>query len=105
MAGSQVQFIGRVATGAMNQGPLPWTGMTKGRVGRTADPSANARDDKKERVVVKERAVAKGPAPTTTLSFGNGPLPYNHPLLFVIPSVAEGSAVLSTLSNPSPREQ
>jgi len=30
------------------------------------------------------------------LSVGNGPLPYNSPLLFVIPSEAEGSAVLRT---------
>jgi hypothetical protein len=37
------------------------------------------------------------PTPTSTLSFSNGPLPHNNPPLFVIPSVAEGSAVLRTL--------
>src|ERR1700760_1510937 len=28
------------------------------------------------------------PYPTTALSLGNGPLPFNHPFLFVIPSEA-----------------
>jgi hypothetical protein len=38
------------------------------------------------------------PSPlATTLSLGNNPLPFNNPLLFVIPSEAEGSAVLRTL--------
>jgi hypothetical protein len=36
-----------------------------------------------------ERAVAiRTPASTTALSVGNGPVPKNNPLLFVIPSKA-----------------
>jgi hypothetical protein len=44
-----------------------------------------------------EKAVVDGegvPAvPTTAFTLDNGPLPFNNPLLFVIPSEAEGSAV------------
>jgi hypothetical protein len=40
---------------------------------------------------------------TTILSLGSGPLPFNHPLLFVIPSEAEGSAVRS-IGNQSEME-
>jgi len=44
-----------------------------------------------------DRAVANGsPTSTTVLSLDNGPLPFNNPLLFVIPSEAEGSAVPRT---------
>jgi hypothetical protein len=40
--------------------------------------------------------IAVATAPTTALALGNGPLPFSDPLLFVIPSEAEGSAVPRT---------
>jgi hypothetical protein len=36
--------------------------------------------------------------PATALSLGNCPFPFNNPLLFVIPSEAEGSAVPQTFT-------
>jgi len=38
--------------------------------------------------------------PTTALSFGNGPFPFNNPLLFVIPSVPGFPAALLSPATP-----
>jgi hypothetical protein len=74
-----------------------------GKVRRTADPSVALGMTNKERVVVrrgplpKDGVVVEAGDPLATFPLATAPLLTTTLSLFVIPSVAEGSAVLRTL--------